>query len=280
MDLKYFDEQVNKLLKNYPDGRLKEAMLYALQNGGKRIRPNLFITVLESYGLNANDYYDIAVAIEMIHTYSLIHDDLPAMDDDALRRGLPTVHIAYDEATAILAGDALLTEAFLVISQNQKASSDVLVKLIKILSSKSGTNGMVYGQMLDLQGEGRSITLDELKTIHIHKTARLIEASLMMASEIASAKDINHWETLGNYLGLIFQIQDDLLEVTSNESTLGKTISDAKKDKSTYIKYLGLDQSNQLIKDYFIKIDEILESLTINQEPIKSLILEIKKRSK
>lgn len=280
MNLNYFNERMDSLFKQYPEGKLKEAMLYALKNGGKRIRPRLFIAVLESYGVKAEAYYDIAIALEMIHTYSLVHDDLPAMDDDALRRGMPTVHIAFDEATAILAGDALLTEAFSLISKHKDLPSHVLVKLVEILALKAGANGMVYGQMLDLEAEGKIIDLESIKAIHLNKTARLIEASLMMGAIISNSEDIETWEKIGHLLGFAFQLQDDVLEVTSNEMVMGKSLSDADQNKSTIVKLLGLDQSLKLIEDMFLEVHKHLEKLTIHVEVIEPLILAVKNRNK
>ena len=265
--------------KSY-EGRLKDAMLYALLNGGKRLRPLLMLKTLKSYGLAWENYLDVACSIEMIHTYSLVHDDLPAMDDDDLRRGKPTTHIAYDEATAILVGDALLTDAFHVITSNPCLTSEQTVKLIKILSNHSGSSGMVYGQMKDLESENKETSLDDLKTIHIHKTAKLIQAPLMMAAVIANEDDINIWEQIGYNLGLAFQIQDDILEVTSNEEVMGKTLSDERNVKSTYVKLLGLEESMQLVNKYFNEIDDWLININLDQSEISTLISTMKTRKK
>lgn len=217
-------------------------------------------------------YMDIACSVEMIHTYSLIHDDLPAMDDDDLRRGKLTVHKAFDEATAILAGDALLTEAFKVITKNQHTKDDQKVALIHILSSCAGSKGMVYGQMLDLENENKPPVLETLETIHFHKTAKLIQAPLMMASILANKKDLKIWESIGYHLGMAFQIQDDLLELTSNEQEMGKTLSDSRNEKVTYVQLLGLNKATKIVEDHFKVIHEKLNHLEFDQKPIIELV--------
>lgn len=273
-----FDEALKKILSESKEGRLKEAMDYALMGGGKRFRPLLGVKVLEAYGVDSEKYIDALLSVEMVHTYSLIHDDLPAMDDDDLRRGRKTVHKAYDEATAILAGDALLTDAFEVISTHKYLSDAQKVKLVTILSSHAGSNGMVYGQMSDLQSENQTVDIEVLKDIHIHKTAKLLQAPMMMAAVIAESDDINTWETIGYHLGLAFQIQDDILEVTSTEEAMGKSLSDVRNEKSTYVKLLGLDASNEAVKYHFSQIDRLIYTLDINHAVINDVIIKVKQR--
>ncbi|MFH5882410.1 polyprenyl synthetase family protein [Liberiplasma polymorphum] len=276
-------EVIEKTLKNIVQAKesntLTEAMSYALLNGGKRLRPLLLLKVLESYQVPWEDYVDIACSIEMIHTYSLIHDDLPAMDNDDLRRGVPTLHVAFDEATAILTGDALLTDAFNLITNNESLSDAQKVKLVRILSGCSGSSGMVYGQLLDLESENTKIPLEVLKRIHVHKTAKLIQAPLMMASVIASLKDVSIWEEIGYFLGLAFQIQDDILEVTSDEANMGKSLSDLRNDKSTYVKLIGLEESKKMVDLYFKEIENLLSKLSIDKEQIQNYFDQVRQRN-
>ncbi len=260
------------------NNRLDAAIDYALVSGGKRLRPALMLAVLDAYGLPWERYVEVALSVEFVHTYSLVHDDLPAMDDDALRRGVPTTHIAYDEATAILAGDALLTDAFSLIVDASVLSDAEKVRLVQILSLHAGSKGMVYGQMLDLLYEGKPVGQDMLEAIHLHKTAKLIEAPLMMGAVIGSPSDVSAWEKVGRLLGLAFQIQDDVLEVTSDESTMGKSLSDERNEKSTYVKLLGLDQAKALIGDIFLELQETIGTMEINVHMMHSVFDSVRKR--
>ncbi len=262
------------------DSRLEKACAYALKNGGKRLRPVLFLNTLEALEIAPLDYLSVAASIELIHTYSLIHDDLPAMDDDTLRRGKPTVHIAYDEATAILAGDALLTDAFLILTKAEHIDFDVRVALISVLSEKSGSRGMVLGQSYDLSSEGQSISLDQLRRIHSLKTARLIETPFLMAALIAKRQDIHHFEHIGYNLGLAFQMQDDLLDVTSDEKTTGKSLSDAQREKATYIKFLGIEEAKRECALLFKNVYEALDAMAIHPKSLLETIKKIELRNK
>lgn len=222
-------------------GSLWQAMNYSLLAGGKRLRPVLFLGAASLYGVNRQQLMDFALGIEMIHTYSLIHDDLPAMDNDDFRRGKPTNHKVYGEAMAILAGDALLTEAFHRMAITD-ASESLLLKAIGVATSYSGSRGMVLGQVLDIEGEGKSLSLESLKNIHYYKTGRLITLSLLCGAILggASDEDLAHWEVYGENLGLAFQIVDDILDATGTFETLGKPIgSDAENHKVTYLSLLG-----------------------------------------
>ena len=260
-------------------GQLKEAMLYAITAGGKRVRPQIILEVIKAYGLNENDYLDLATAIEMIHTYSLIHDDLPAMDDDDLRRGKKTLHKVYDEGLAILAGDALLTDAFLVVVEQNKISDFQKTKIIDILARKAGSQGMVYGQYKDLEMEGSNPSLDVLKDIHKHKTACLIEASFMIGAVIGNINDINVWEHIGYHLGMMFQIQDDILDVIQSEEVMGKTLSDQENEKQTYITHIGLKESKKAVIDHYNNILYLLNTLHLKTQRLKQLFEDILNRS-
>ena len=220
----------------------EKALNEMLLAGGKRFRPKLLLSVVKAYEplLIENAKY-AAYAIELIHTYSLIHDDLPAMDNASLRRGHPTLHVTYDEVTALLAGDALNTYAFEVLSK-APFSSDVKVELIKTLSENAGVNGMVLGQAIDCYFENKKLDLDELKFLHLNKTAKLIATSLKMGAIIANL-DINLQEKLYNFgldLGLLFQVQDDILDVTMSSEEAGKTTG-VDENKNTFVTLLGLE---------------------------------------
>ncbi|MED4581537.1 farnesyl diphosphate synthase [Brevibacillus choshinensis] len=229
---------------------LYESMNYSLMAGGKRLRPMLVLAVLEALDKPIERGVPFAVALEMIHTYSLIHDDLPAMDDDDLRRGKPTNHKVYGEATAILAGDALLTRAFSLIAESYRERTDVsaltTVNLIAELGKRAGATGMVGGQMADIEGESKRLELNELEFIHEHKTGDLLIAALRGGGYLAEAseKQMEKLTRYGYCIGLAFQIQDDILNVEGDAVELGKAVgSDAERQKATYPSLLGLEES-------------------------------------
>ncbi|MDT3959475.1 farnesyl diphosphate synthase [Staphylococcus kloosii] len=230
---------------------IEESMTYSLTAGGKRIRPVLLLLTLD---MLTNDYKKglaPALGVEMIHTYSLIHDDLPAMDNDDYRRGKLTNHKVYGEWKAILAGDALLTKAFEVVSHDESLSDSVKIKLIKRLSSASGHFGMVGGQTLDMQSENTTIDVTTLEQIHRAKTGALISFAVMGAVDIAQpdkavARALSDYS---DHIGLMFQIKDDLLDVYGDEQKLGKSLgSDIENDKSTYVSLLGLEGAEQKLQ--------------------------------
>jgi farnesyl diphosphate synthase len=227
--------------------RLHAAQRYAVLSGGKRLRPLLVYCTGEALGLASSALDAPAAAVELIHSYSLVHDDLPAMDDDDLRRGQPTTHRAFDEATAILAGDALQVLAFSLLARDRAAgvSSEARLKMIQILADASGTEGMAGGQALDLSAVGRVLSLEELEAMHRLKTGALIRASVLMAAACAPGLTPDDWEALDGYaqdIGLAFQIQDDILDVEGNTQDLGKTTgADAARAKPTYPSVLGLE---------------------------------------
>lgn len=270
---------LERYISNLEDSTLKEATEYALLAGGKRIRPLLMLQVIEHYNLNPLDYVDAAISLELLHTYSLVHDDLPAMDDDTLRRGKPTLHIAYDEGLAILVGDGLLTDSFKQISSHPILSDTQKIKMIEVLSTKTGSNGMVYGQALDLASEKQSISIDLLDQMYLYKTAYLLQASLMLGA-IASNQfeTLNLWEKLGYHLGIYFQIQDDILESTSTPEILGKSRTDELREKPTYVSILGIHASNEILKHHERQLDIYAEKLQLKQALIYQTIDAIKKR--
>ena len=241
---------------------LHRAMRYSTLNGGKRIRALLVYACGQLLDIPQTTLNSIACSIELIHAYSLIHDDLPAMDDDDLRRGKPSCHKAYDEATAILAGDALLTLAFQVLTQAD-STAEQKVNGIILLSQAAGSRGMVGGQAIDLANEGQSVSLAEVESMHIHKTGALICACITLVASLKYNKQDKPYQQLKHYaecVGLAFQVQDDILDETSSTETLGKTQGkDKQAEKSTYPSLLGLKGSKQLANDLY---DDAIASLS------------------
>ena len=230
---------------------LHQAMRYSVFAGGKRLRPILMIAACESLGGHAGQVLHAACAMEMIHTYSLIHDDLPAMDDDDFRRGRPTNHKVYGEATAILAGDALLTEAFRLLADaeaNRSVPPATVIKVIELVARYAGSQGMVGGQVVDMESEGKEIDFPTLEYIHTHKTGGLILASVQVGALLGGANDsqVAAIKRFGGAAGLAFQIADDILDVVGDQQHLGKNVgSDQTRGKATYPAQLGLDEARQ-----------------------------------
>lgn len=265
------NQRLKTILNDYPKSKVKEAMLYSLQAGGKRIRPFIVLQVIRSYNQNYHDYIDIACALEMIHTYSLIHDDLPGMDNDDLRRGKPTCHKQFGEATAILAGDGLLNEAVNIIIKTSLAS-DLKIALISCLYQASGISGMIYGQELDIENENKKLSIDKLNTIHHYKTGKLLSCAFQLGGLIASPQDVKVLKEIGYKVGLAFQIQDDILDVISDSKTLGKPVgSDASNHKETYTTLIGVEASQKEVDKLFKEAIKLVYSLSINH----GLIIEI-----
>lgn len=270
------DKQLDKYLdpKDNPQGIIYEAMRYSVFAGGKRLRPVLMLLTCEMCGGDINEVLPFACALEMIHTYSLIHDDLPAMDNDDLRRGKPTSHKQFGEATAILAGDALLNKAFEVVSQYSGNNSDRAIKAINILAVSSGTEGMIGGQIVDMQSEGRDITLDELRYLHLNKTGAIIRSACKIGAVMSGADSvkIKAVDEFSENLGIAFQIQDDILDVTGTEAELGKPIgSDAEEGKNTYVSLLGLQKSKDMSEEYSKKAKQALDIFGEKANTLKEL---------
>jgi geranylgeranyl diphosphate synthase type II len=247
--------------KSIASASLTESMKYSLLLGGKRIRPVLTLATCDMFNQPLENALPAACALEMIHTYSLIHDDLPSMDDDDLRRGKPTNHKVYGEALAILAGDGLLTESFSLLSDpDWKITEKTKLHMIHLIANSSGAHGMVAGQVLDLEHEGKECNERELENIHAHKTGKLILAAILAGgyAGYATVEQMQTLETFGKKIGLAFQIADDVLDVTATTEELGKNAkSDLKKNKSTYPSLIGLDASKK-------KAEQLLEeSITL-----------------
>ncbi len=260
-----------------PPARLHQAMRYAVLGGGKRVRPTLVYATAEAIGLLPEDVNTIACAVELIHAYSLIHDDLPAMDDDDLRRGRPTCHKVFGEAIAILAGDALMTLAFLVLARDDALPGGAKARLAMIdtLAWAAGSRGMAGGQAMDLDAVGRDIDLTTLENIHIHKTGALIRASVRMAclADPGLAPDLA--ERLDHYakcLGLAFQIRDDILDIEAPTAILGKTKGkDQAQDKATYPALMGLEAARQAATDLMNEALASLDPFDARADPLRWL---------
>jgi len=252
-------------------------MLYSVLAGGKRLRPVLVIAAAEAVGGNRKDVLPFAVAAEYIHTYTLIHDDLPALDNDDLRRGKPTNHKVFGEAIAILAGDALLTQAFYLMTHSGLMGSIPPGKLLQAahdMTGAIGTSGMIGGQVVDIESEGKPINAETLEYIHIHKTGRLIKACIR-AGAILSQAGVDQLESLSSYgeqIGLAFQIVDDILDITADQGLLGKDIgSDAEKEKATYPALYGLDESKKKAEKLVEEGIACLKDFGEEAEPLRSI---------
>lgn len=247
---------------------LIEAILYSVDAGGKRVRPLIFLELLEGFGVALTDaHYDVAAALEMIHTGSLIHDDLPAMDNDDYRRGRLTSHKKFNEATAILAGDSLFLDPYDLVA-NASLSAEVKVALIAELAHASGTYGMVGGQMLDMEGEERKLSLSELQLIHANKTGKLLTFPVVAAGIVAGLadEDIKNLRKAGSLIGLAFQVRDDILDVTASFEEIGKTPKkDLLADKATYPSLLGLDKSYDILNESLDEALAIFQKLSETQ---------------
>lgn len=271
-----------------------EAMNYSMTAGGKRIRPMLMLETFHLFeGKDVELVYPFMVAIEMIHTYSLVHDDLPAMDNDQYRRGRKTTHIVYGEAMAILAGDGLLTYAFEIVAGacdridegqgNELALYRRVMRAIKIMATKAGINGMIGGQVIDMESVGQSATKDRLDLMYKLKTSALIEASMMIGAILAGAddKDIDSIENMAGDIGLAFQIRDDILDVISSEKVLGKPVgSDEKNDKSTYVALMDVEQAKSEVTSVTERAKKEYESLPYENEFLEVLITRLMNREK
>lgn len=263
---KRFEEKLDQqLMQSQADIELLKPMTYSLQNGGKRLRPTLLLAILYIYGSKKIKLgMKTAIALEFIHTYSLIHDDLPAMDNDDLRRGQPTNHVQFDEATAILAGDALLTDAFGLIADDRHLTAKQKVKLISMLSSAAGSHGMAAGQLLDLQSESKEITIEDLKHIHHLKTGYLFSFAVEAPGVILSLPDDVRKliATFGRHFGLAYQIHNDLKDLTGDDELTGKSgFSDGENEKNTYPYLLTTEGAFKALEDEIKKMEEVIETL-------------------
>ncbi|ETX03284.1 MAG: farnesyl-diphosphate synthase [Candidatus Entotheonella factor] len=270
-------------LDTYPPG-LMDAMRYSVFAGGKRLRPIMMLAAAESGGGDSEPVLPAACALECIHTYSMIHDDLPAMDNDDYRRGKPTNHVVYGEAMAILAGDALLTHAFEILSSLELAeqfSAELLLQVNRCLSNAAGSTGMIGGQVVDTISEGQKVDLPVVEYIHRHKTAALIEASTTAGGLLGggSLEEVEALRTFGHQVGWAFQITDDILDVEGNAEILGKAVGrDAELDKATYPAVIGVEASRQRAQELMEQGLEALRPFGDRAEPLRQIAVYIVSR--
>lgn len=276
-----FNNVLEHSLDHVSESFVKDAMQYAILSEGKRLRPYLIYCV-SNRDMSDSILLEVASTIEMVHTYSLVHDDLPAMDNDDYRRGRLTTHKVFDEATAILAGDALLTHAFTILTR-LNLDSESKVELIKILSEASGPDGMILGQAQDMLNEvSADLSIDELNRLYINKTGKLFAASLKMGNILAGKPvDQKLFDSIGHKLGIVFQVQDDYLEQTQSSEQLGKSNkSDLNNNKNTVVLRLGLDESKQLISNLYDELNRDIINLSQNYPNLIGIINWMKDRNK
>jgi len=263
---------------------LRRAMQYSLDAGGKRIRPVLVMAGAEAVGGNAQNVLPVAVAMEMIHTFSLIHDDLPAMDDDSLRRGQPTNHKVFGEANAILAGDGLLAEAFYVMARGLKSfAPELVVEVIGDIASATGARGMTGGQVIDIESTGRNVSENKLNELHMMKTGALLRASVTSGAKLSGASNehVTLFDRYGMNIGLAFQIADDILDIEGDQSVLGKNVgSDEDKQKSTYPLVLGMEKSKRRAASLIDEAVSLLAPFGNSAEPLTLIARYIIERNK
>ena len=262
---------------------LKASILYSYTAGGKRIRPLLLLAMVQAFNEDINKAINTAASLELIHTSSLIHDDLPAMDNDDYRRGKLTNHKIYGEATAILAGDSLLVNSFQLIIQDDKLTPLTKLALIDKLANCTGANGMVGGQQLDIENDNQALNIETLKKINLYKTGKLIEFSLVAPAIICNQDNeiILQLEQISFHIGIAFQIQDDILDVIGNKSITGKsTNSDNKNNKVTYVSFLGINKAKQELIFHFEQALNILRRLNLHSELVEAIFNLIIKRDK
>lgn len=276
--------EVNECLKNYFNNKgsynklIYGSVSYSLNVGGKRIRPILMLLVYYMYKGKWKDIIDMAIAIEMIHTYSLIHDDLPCMDDDDLRRGMPTNHKKFGENIAVLAGDALLNEAMLLMMKFALENGGNSLKAATVIAEASGSEGMIGGQVVDIINEGKEISKEELNYMHQKKTGELIRVSVLAGAMLANApeEDMKLLNKFGSNLGLAFQIKDDILDVIGSVEKLGKnTLSDEEKHKSNFITMYGLEFCKEESRRLTEECISILKNLSVETKVLRELTYEL-----
>ncbi|SHH45653.1 farnesyl-diphosphate synthase [Clostridium collagenovorans DSM 3089] len=280
MNISELKNEVSCWLKEYFDNKgtyektIYESMAYSVNVGGKRIRPILMLLTYDLYKENYKDIMPIAGALEMIHTYSLIHDDLPCMDNDDLRRGMPTNHIKFGEAMAVLAGDGLLNEAFKILFKESLNGKQEYIESSYLISKASSVEGMIAGQVVDILNEGKKITEEELFFTHRNKTGELIKVAIVAGAILgeASKEDRAVLEEYGEKLGLAFQIKDDVLDVEGDVKKLGKnTLSDEENNKTTFVTLYGIEKCKDMEQELYYKCMELLKSLQKSTKDLEDL---------
>ena len=271
-----FESYIKNEISKYKDTSIKDAMFYMIE-GGKRFREKITFSILKGFNISEEMAYPSACAHEFIQTYSLIHDDMPCMDDDELRRGKPSCHIKYGEGVALLVGDAFLTHAFSCIADTDIYDSDTKAKLISALSSYAGLNGMIYGQLLDIKSNANDE--ETINLVHENKTSALFKYSCVSAMYIAKNYNYKYFEELGKKIGIIFQYQDDLFDVIKNENEMGKSLSDKDNNKFTAINlFSNLDELKEYINKLFIDLDIYLKDAPFNTIYLKEILNKMKER--
>ena len=272
-----FEKHIQDYLNKQRDDQIRQASLYALE-GGKRFRPEIIFAILKGMDLPEEKGYDAAMALEYIQTYSLIHDDLPAMDDDDLRRGKPSLHKAFREDVAILTGDQLLTDSFRIVSESAEYDSETKVKIIAALSRYAGRDGMIYGQLLDVTSGNRDLDEDKLYVIHENKTAGLFKISCLIPMYIAKIDQEDYFTRLGSMIGHIFQNQDDLFDVIKTEAEMGKNLSDVRNEKLTALLFHEPQELKELILQEFDELENYLKDAPFDASYLLTLLQKLKER--
>ena len=272
-----FEKHVTRYLDAQRPCLISDAMKYAME-GGKRFRPRVIFALLKGMGVDESVGYDAALALELIQTYSLIHDDLPAMDNDDFRRGKPSLHKAFREDIAILTGDQLLTNAFRVISESDSYDATCKVNIIKALSTYAGADGMIYGQLLDVTSDNQNIDAEKLDVIQDNKTGGLFKIACLIPMYIAKRDEEEHFIQMGSLIGKIFQNQDDLFDVIKSEKEMGKSLSDARNDKGSALSVYSLDELKALIDAQFNQLYALLDEVDIDKIYLMELLDALKNR--
>jgi geranylgeranyl diphosphate synthase type II len=272
-----FEKHIENYLTGLRPCTISEAMRYAL-DGGKRFRPRIIFAILEGMGIAQQKGYDAALALELIQTYSLIHDDLPAMDNDDMRRGKPSLHKAFREDIAILTGDQLLTDSFRVLSTSKDYDDRCKGNIIRVLSTYAGMDGMIYGQLLDVTADEKHIDKNSLFQIQDNKTGGLFKISCLIPMYIKGEENEEYYIRLGSLIGQIFQNQDDLFDMIKTEKEMGKNLSDAKNGKGTALCIYSIDELKALIDEEFNELDKYLEQADFDTVRLKELLYKLKTR--
>ncbi|MEW9093704.1 MAG: polyprenyl synthetase family protein [Clostridiaceae bacterium] len=287
MNIEMLKEDIDRWLSDYFNNKgsfnktIYESMRYSLEVGGKRIRPILMLLTYSLYKENYEEILPCACALEMIHTYSLIHDDLPCMDNDSLRRGKPTNHIVFGETMALLAGDGLLNEAFNIILNEALVKGEAWLKAGNIIGKSSGIEGMIGGQVVDILSTNKATTEEELYYIHNKKTGELIKAAILSGAVLGKAeeRELSILKEYGEKLGLAFQIKDDILDIVGNTATLGKSVNkDSDQNKTTFVKIYGLDKCKEMMNSITEECIALLNNINADTSNLKNLTLFLLKR--
>ena len=272
-----FEKHIEDYLNRQRPCLILDAMKYALE-GGKRFRPRITFAIAKGFGIDEEKAYDAAMALEFIQTYSLIHDDLPAMDNDDFRRGKPSLHKAFREDIAILTGDQLLTDAFKIVSMSTSYDDETKVNIISALGRYAGSDGMIYGQLLDVTCDNEQINREKLVEIQENKTGGLFKISCLIPMYIAKCDKEDYFIKLGRLIGLIFQNQDDLFDLIKSEEEMGKSLSDLRNEKGSALSVYSPDELKTLIDEEFRQLDEMLEEAVFDASYLKEVLLVLKNR--